>query len=724
MSSFPDHLPQPALESDEDVASLRSPTVAPGLSSPRKRRRLVSSTHALTSQKRVKRSDRRPPKNYKDEYRILYNETVRHIAARFIREDSSRYYPAQIGTVFWSAEEKEIFFSALERLGKDDLPGIAKAIGSKSIPEIRAFLILLQDAAKERQIAHDSSRKRSIVTDMDIPAALEVSPEFEHRLDMAGEALAWFQEGFEARQEKDQYGDYWLITPDVANDIRKAMNDHAEAQILQEIPEATLLIPDTLLELSRNIFMNFSPAMPTPWPHWSEVDSDFATEPSIYRTAFKDFHALVVSLTRRLVQAIIIQTMSRIRAQGWRKHKGVAHQVRPRDVLTTVDILGLKRNAKNYWRHLPRRCGLIVFEAASDKEVPWDEIEEMFCPNELDVDEEAANSDPISYTEEFSLRAGRSGTPLPKAQSTFSEDLETNDTNADDGDDYPPSDEYSETSNLDDELAELLWDSSEDEAAKVQATEAFDQEASRNEEHHLLGIFGNSAAPGHSPKENEYGARSRNTESRSRKIRSKSSHKRVESPSRREYGTALESADWRSWTQYRAVWEEHETPVPLAAFRANEKKHSSPRGPQVTRDASPIDSADESRHGELPIRSTREFAAMQGRMYGSAYQGSESGQEDNAELPALSIEIGDLATTHAVEMQDKPGDGPGYHSEKDQDTRTCRVDAGTSYDSRKAGYYAEEDEEAHGREVHYGMDDDTESEGYRPENDGDDMDWD
>ena len=171
---------------------------------PRKRRRLES-----TGASRVRNYDM--DGKYNDGYRVLFNKDVSCAAARFETSETTQSYATQDGTSIWSMEEQAIFFAALERLGKDDIPGIAHAVGTKSIPETRAMLLLLQDAATKQSDAQ--------ITLRDIPAAIEVGSECIEQLDGAGEALAWHQERYEASQEQEKFGDYWLITSDIAEEI-------------------------------------------------------------------------------------------------------------------------------------------------------------------------------------------------------------------------------------------------------------------------------------------------------------------------------------------------------------------------------------------------------------------------------------------------------------------------------------------------------------------------
>lgn len=156
---------------------------------------------------------------YNDAYRLLFNQDVARAAARFEMDGESQHTPfgtKHVGASRWSVREQNIFYAALGRLGRDDVAGIAGAIGTKSIPETQELLLLLQDAV----IPEDDAA----LTLRDIPAAFDVGSQCNEQLELAAEALAWYEETCEANQEKDKYGDYWLITPQVADQIESAID--------------------------------------------------------------------------------------------------------------------------------------------------------------------------------------------------------------------------------------------------------------------------------------------------------------------------------------------------------------------------------------------------------------------------------------------------------------------------------------------------------------------
>lgn len=153
---------------------------------------------------------------YNDAYRVLFNQDVSCAVTRFEPSEGTQHYTTQYGASTWSGEEQAALFAALERLGRDNVPGIAQAVGTKTITETRELLLLLGDAAAKQEHAGLTLR--------DVPAAIELGQNCTEELDVMAEALAWYQEQFEVAQEQERYGDYWLITPAIAEDIEDAIN--------------------------------------------------------------------------------------------------------------------------------------------------------------------------------------------------------------------------------------------------------------------------------------------------------------------------------------------------------------------------------------------------------------------------------------------------------------------------------------------------------------------
>jgi RNA polymerase I-specific transcription initiation factor RRN5 len=641
---------------DEDHTRPTSRAVSRTPHSPRKRRR-SSSVDSLRSRKRHLDG------KYCDAYRLLYNDAVNAASTRHEDDDAFQPYATTVGVSQWTAGEKSHFFAALARFGRDDLPAIAGAIGSKTILETRQFLLLVQEAYAR----HTAKGKNARITLEDIPAALEVGIECQDRLELASDALAWYQERFEAKQEQERYGKYWLITPEVADEIEEASGTSVSAtvipddesedekpaksqvktifQVLPAIRGAELLSVGTLLHLSKYYFMNPSPTTSYPWPHWTELVNELAAEPSIYRSAFGDLHTLVVSLTRRLVQTAIVQATGRIRTQGWRTKKGLSPYVKRRDVLTSIDILGLERNGKRRWCGLARRCGLRVEKGVrrvggkGEKrsiEVTWDEVEQLLESSNIPAEPLSTDADTAgltSGTDEgvYRARAIRDGTPLPTAHSAPSSDSEYDrprasrrDSESSISNEYqPPVEEISDMSILDEDAAEV--DSSQDMSeGDEEAMEHFDQHARREGERYLLHLL-----------------ESRTGEDEHAKLKGETGEPDVKKSVMRP--DQLPTDDWRDWTQYRASWEELRSPVPPSSFvnRRADERSVPVTSVEQRQSGSDLEIGDRVRsRDDLLIRGARAYAAMQDRtpIVDDGTISSDAGRDDLAQIPTESVE--------------------------------------------------------------------------------------
>jgi RNA polymerase I-specific transcription initiation factor RRN5 len=622
---------------------------------------------------------------YNDAYRVLFNQEVTRVAARFTPTEGSQHqdqhYTTQYGASTWSGEEQATLFAALGRLGKDHVAGIAEAIGTKSIPETHELLLLLRDAA---------TTKGSLgLTMRDIPAAIEVGRECTEELDVMAEALAWYQEQWEVTEEQNRYGDYWLVTPRIAQDIEVAINgssravsiqsatpaepepepepepeeqavdvdngspaaahDQLQPQILQAMPEADLLHAENFLLLSRDLFMNRSPDIPSPWPHWSAYASEQVSEPSIMRTCFNDFHALAVSVTKRLMQTAIFQATSRLRSQRHRSKKRVVPLVKTGDVLSAIDVLGMKRNGHSRWTGVARRCNVRVIDEqrttrfkVEQREISWDQAEQILgLYDAVTTHSCVPSAAPATDSEgegNFRQRAARHGTPLPMEKLSLSKSESDLEATVDTGDDADESDTGGTDEESQDSVKEDATDRSSsvdpEDAAQIdaherQTVEQFDQEARRQEEEALSTRLGfavtvKSEAPDDLLLEHDSDGAS----------------------------DALISTadDWRDWTEYRAAWEEYPTAVPLSKFVANQK----PRAQSYTVGAAvDSDSSTGSRSAqksaktgssavELDSQNPRKYAAMRSDAYGASISAptSDSSDADSAEadMPAQSIE--------------------------------------------------------------------------------------
>lgn len=333
---------------------------------PRKRKS-PEEAHANTNfrpLKKAKTSFNRP-------YLDLLNEDIEHAVAQYIplgreTKDGRIGLPSsQIGMVSWTSVEKERFFEALGRLGRDDSPGIARRVRTKSDLEVRQYLRLLQDGLDQR-------RKQNELDPLelaDFPAAVEISHECCEALDEAADSLALRQENVEQTNEQDKHGEDWLITQEKCKD---AIQDKAVDGPL--VPETGLNVQNWL-KISERLFMNGT----SEDSNWQSVDGNF---PSIKRDTLEDFYSIALTLTRRLVSATLFITNSRIRSESGYNPE-VRGDVRTKDVRAAALFLGLKTEKQPVLARAARRLGLHVYDQPpkpSEEEdeatmMPYDAVE-------------------------------------------------------------------------------------------------------------------------------------------------------------------------------------------------------------------------------------------------------------------------------------------------------------------------------------------------------------
>lgn len=293
---------------------------------------------------------------YDNDYRQLLNDEINDAA--YGEPTKAQWEPSQVGSSIWSAEEKDLLFSSLTRLGRDDVQGIAVQIGTKSEPEVQEYLQLLQARISERK---GKSRRNFMIADL--PAATEISEECCIVLERAGDALAARQEMAEEKVEKSKWSDMWLVDEDVSRLIESRRRQEGGEEALDSVlPAGNLFIFKNWLELSRRVFMN--PGAPREEDHWENL-AEPGESPAIRATAFEDFHSLAVNITKKLLSTTLYCTMSRLRSGNY--HYVKVSEVTADDVEAAVNILGLKRNCDRFWLDCPRRNNLEVID---DGDVP------------------------------------------------------------------------------------------------------------------------------------------------------------------------------------------------------------------------------------------------------------------------------------------------------------------------------------------------------------------
>ncbi|KAK8011310.1 DNA-binding protein [Apiospora arundinis] len=284
-------------------------------------------------------------------YLDLLNQDISDAAAAALRKNQNNAHaalePSQIGAVYWRASEKDAFFSALGRLGRDNHAGIAARIGSKSPLEVAQFVTLLSECEKARKDERVSWYET--LRPIDIPAAAEISHECCVALDGIADDVSIRQETHEQTQEEKRWGEQnWLVTQSLVG----TGNPSAAKKLEGELPFADLFVLPNWLKLSERVFMNSS----IPDCNWRQVSEE---PPAIRATALSDLHELAKSFTKRLVATTLFMSESRIKA---RRTSGprAKQAVKARDVHAAVESLNLKSNSREFWARAARRLRLDV----------------------------------------------------------------------------------------------------------------------------------------------------------------------------------------------------------------------------------------------------------------------------------------------------------------------------------------------------------------------------
>ena len=498
---------------------------------PRKRKTAGTLTFPQPRSKRLKSS-------YSDEYRGLFNSTVREIASNQSETDNL-LRETQIGVTIWSSEEKGSFFRALARRGRQDIRGIASDMGSKSESEVHLYSDMLYKAVVEQQIYE--TRNTSLDTSK-LEAALEIGGDCCAALDLSAEALSVLQQNEEESAEKKRHKDLAILTPKIARWVERCMlateGGKEEVSHSQQIPAAELLNLKNFLALSKRFFMN-SVIAENNWRSYTDLKTK---SPSIMYTAFSDFHALVVSITQRLVQSSLFFAMSRLRAMSGSGHSTPRPHVRRQDVMAALNVLGMETDAKVFWAKAAQKCKLRVYDKVRRRQVfgkrySYVEVERILAPNMT------SGQDKLEKIVQDTSKS-RKGRSLTESSANVSEDLASSDSIPVEADESSAlsNDEDLSTTHLDSTNRQDHNQEGRDQLQDAYA-EAIDQQASRNEERRLWELFGEDAAE--------------TMELEDVKLPKGPFFNRK---------TKEELDDWRDWLDYAGDWEMHETPVFGSSF--------------------------------------------------------------------------------------------------------------------------------------------------------------
>ncbi|KAG9249298.1 hypothetical protein BJ878DRAFT_1759 [Calycina marina] len=338
------------------------------------------------SQVRVKRFQ----SFYSNEYRKLFNSDIDNIATPSTKKTAAELVESQIGSSVWTAKEKELFFSALGRLGRDNVHAIALRIGTKSELEVQEYVHVLHDALKPRMTGEQSNKP--LLQSMDFPAAAEINEECCVVLERAADCLSSLQECYEIEKEATKWsGDSWLVTQKLANTLEKQRRDpEEEAELEDSLPAANLFDLGNWLELSREVFMNS--IANDGEDNWRAV-AEPGELPAIRTTAIDDFYSLTLSVIRRLISTALLCTMSRRRARKLTHARKAAKNayVILEDVEAAVKMLGLKKDSGKFWTKAARRCKLNIVDDGDERleedvTMTYDEVEAALASEDVEVD--------------------------------------------------------------------------------------------------------------------------------------------------------------------------------------------------------------------------------------------------------------------------------------------------------------------------------------------------
>lgn len=307
---------------------------------------------------------------YSKDYRDLLNNEIYDAGAKSVLEDNVPLEGSQIGCSIWSPEEKDLFFTGLSRLGRDNVKAIAARIVTKSEVEVQEYMQILHQGLKEKKI--DGARLLDMT---EYPIAAEFTPECCEIMERAADGLALRQEQYEEDVEESKWGKYWLLTEELSKSLEKkrsASTVKDDEDVHDLLPAVRLLHLKNWLALSERVFMN--PSEPNGEDNWRQIGEPGET-PAIRATAFDDFHSLTVSITKRLVSTVLFCTMSRIRALDSNKTK--AADINMNDVEAATKILKMDNNSKDFWIKCPRRNHLSIsrHDEPSDSTMTYPEVE-------------------------------------------------------------------------------------------------------------------------------------------------------------------------------------------------------------------------------------------------------------------------------------------------------------------------------------------------------------
>ena len=300
-----------------------------------------------------------------EKYRKFFNQSLEETTERETPHQHGDDARPGVHGMIWSVDEKDRLFSALGQKGRHHHKVLAAMVGTKSEPEVRAYVQLLQSVATKHD--YSSLYRKGLFDVSSIEAAADVDPACADALEVAADTLAAQQFSREELTEKALQPKKWLITRKTAKWAERCLNSGNEGEeiIAKEMPFATLLNIKNLLSLSKHVYMN-SKDPDHNWRTLRKSRISTSTTPSAFYSAFSDLHSFILARTKRLVQLSLFFARSRIDAESL--HALPSPNVRAADVLTAVEIARMPLNSADYWPNIASRCNLRVFEHVNSRQ--------------------------------------------------------------------------------------------------------------------------------------------------------------------------------------------------------------------------------------------------------------------------------------------------------------------------------------------------------------------
>ncbi|KAL8693743.1 MAG: hypothetical protein Q9218_001488 [Villophora microphyllina] len=438
----------------------------------------VSANDSAKTRKRKRSSDDesghrsiRQKAHYSAKYLRLLNQTVGDIHLDSLGSDVGDFYISQVGIAVWSSEEKELLFRGTARYGRDNLPAIARLVGSKSELEVRVYLQLLQEVSTKQ---HMYGKRPTLVGPAAIPTATEISQDCCAHLEQAADALSILQQKREERQEQQNHADLWRLDRNTARWVEKRIREgeRGRAEVHEKLPAAELLNLDRFLKLSEQLFMNSNESDGNWRSYVSRKD-----KVSILYTAFSDLHNVTTGIVKRLIQSSLFCAMSRLRASH--SHYDRQQAVKRCDVLAALRILGMKETARDQWLDVVRKHNLNVYDLDADNIMTYSQIEGELSQTKFAAD---VMSTSTSENQDMDPQAQPSDTDSPQSGYDPATSSQASILCRSDSDEGSPRHSRSTSNST---LQEALFDRETD-----TYLDYIDQKASRKEELHLWEMLG------------------------------------------------------------------------------------------------------------------------------------------------------------------------------------------------------------------------------------------